>query len=285
MASNAIQAASGELVLSYYENAYPDEGDFTLCYNLSDVRQRFQNALPAEFWVNLREILDGVIQNKEIKKEWNDVRVNGYCWSDRCCDGCCRGSCDAGCCNGCVTMNCCRFCCCPGSCHCCYGDCKGCLSFRDYYLGAVVMVVFGVFTLFSYPFINPFALIMIILGAIMIENHKASNELKYAWRETVVVSLDTNLQTLGARFNVSFSVQRKDFFGVVIQMQNGRAAQQAQQTVMLMVQPSTQQQQQVTAPQHQPQQVFVQQAAYNQVPVYNPGAAPNANMEGGHTLS
>eukprot|EP00485_Elphidium_margaritaceum_P004209 CAMPEP_0202694424 /NCGR_PEP_ID=MMETSP1385-20130828/8290_1 /ASSEMBLY_ACC=CAM_ASM_000861 /TAXON_ID=933848 /ORGANISM="Elphidium margaritaceum" /LENGTH=101 /DNA_ID=CAMNT_0049350269 /DNA_START=22 /DNA_END=328 /DNA_ORIENTATION=- len=76
MASNAIQAASGELVLSYYENAYPDEGDFTLCYNLSDVRQRFQNALPAEFWVTLREILDGVIQNKEIKKEWNDVRVN-----------------------------------------------------------------------------------------------------------------------------------------------------------------------------------------------------------------
>ena len=155
--------------LSYYENLYPDEGDFTLVYNLNEAKQKYRDRLSADFWHRFRDILDDVIYNPSIKKEWKQLQINGYCVSDRCCCGeCCRNNCNCceSCCTDCFTFNCCRFCCCRDQCHCCYGNCKSCASFRDYFIGAIHLIVWGMLT--------PLGLCMVIFGAIMMENWRYS---------------------------------------------------------------------------------------------------------------
>eukprot|EP00483_Globobulimina_turgida_P008313 UN08329 len=147
-----------------------------------------------------------------------------------------------------VTLNRCRFCCCPGECLCCYGNCKACLSFRDYYIGGVVLVVFGVFQMIAYA-----SFILIIIGAIMVENHRYSNELKDVWRGKVIQILAQDLNALAQTFQVRFTIDKYGIFGVSIDVEivdqfnpPGQTQQvQQQQTVMLVVQ----------QPQPQPQQV------------------------------
>eukprot|EP01084_Bolivina_argentea_P213186 362156_1 len=156
-------------------------------------------------------------------------------------------------------MNCCRFCCCNGECHCCYGNCKSCLGFRDYYLGGVVMVILGVLFIYQWPTFNPLAILMIIFGSVMIENHSYSNELKSEWRDKVIALLIQNVPTLANKYGVQFTMSKYGFFGIIIEMEvTGQVQVQQQNTVMLMVQ-----QQGATA--GVPQQVTSGQPQYVQV--------------------
>eukprot|EP01084_Bolivina_argentea_P194301 333338_1 len=257
---------SSRIQLQHFENSYPDEGDFTLVYDVTESKQKFANVLNIDFWHQFHDILDNTIHNKSLKEDWNDLRVNGYCTNKRCCCGtCCRDCCGAECCRGCCTMRCCRFCCCPGECECGYGSCKGCLSHRDYYLGAVVLVIFGVFQMIAY-----LSFLLIIFGAVMIENYRYNNEIKDEWRTKIIQILAQELGVLAQRYNIQFTIDKYGIFGVVIDMKivNGQTVtvgqqsqQQQQQTVMLVVQ----QPQQI---QPQPQPMYVQ--SDNGPPGYQP---------------
>eukprot|EP00484_Ammonia_sp_Unknown_P025568 CAMPEP_0197029794 /NCGR_PEP_ID=MMETSP1384-20130603/9170_1 /TAXON_ID=29189 /ORGANISM="Ammonia sp." /LENGTH=138 /DNA_ID=CAMNT_0042459031 /DNA_START=456 /DNA_END=872 /DNA_ORIENTATION=- len=137
--------------------------------------------------------------------------------------------------------------------------------------------------------VNPLALMMIVFGAIMIENHRISNELKVEWREKVIQSLSANLNPLGSQYGVHFHMERYGFFGIVLTLQLG-GAQQQQQGVMLVVQ-QPQQAQTTRAPQQtvqmQPQLQYAQQP--NAAPGFNAAYAPQQDNqtenEGGVTLS